>query len=297
VAGNTTDGLQLFGPNAVAKGNRIGVSADAKPLGNGRAGYARADDECLAVLDSRGFDMTLSNRAAGQHVLLCSETLRLLDRESGAFQGRAHRRGNTPGRGRGARRRQAPQVPEQPRVPHFRVLRRREAVEVDRVGGERELRQPLGDVAEKEGQSDISALEFEPVHPGHEHRPAGDEFIALQPFVFLQYEREIRTLERMLLHGNEMQPLAALRIVAPGLPGREERQPEAEAGLEHGEQAPAAPAPGKPVAVQEHVPRLRDAAVGAVVHVAVGCAERRAVRGECERGRNHGAGHPLIVMQ
>lgn len=38
-AGNTTDGVQVLdGTNMVVRGNRIGVSADAKPLGNGTVG-------------------------------------------------------------------------------------------------------------------------------------------------------------------------------------------------------------------------------------------------------------------
>jgi hypothetical protein len=36
----------------------------------------------------------------------------------------------------------------------------------------------------------------------------------------------------MLLDRDEMQPLAALRVVAPRLPGRKEIEPETESGLE-----------------------------------------------------------------
>jgi CSLREA domain-containing protein/uncharacterized repeat protein (TIGR01451 family) len=46
VAGNTTDGLQMFGGKAaVVRGNRIGVSADTKPLGNGSAGINVGGDD------------------------------------------------------------------------------------------------------------------------------------------------------------------------------------------------------------------------------------------------------------
>ena len=43
-----------------------------------------------------------------------------------------------------------------------------------------------------------------------------------------------------------------------------------------------------------YVLRLRRAAVGAVVHVAVGLRVRRAVGGEGETGGSEGAGHPLL---
>ena len=46
VAGNRTDGVQMFGgKDAVVRGNRIGVSADSKPLGNGSAGINVGGDD------------------------------------------------------------------------------------------------------------------------------------------------------------------------------------------------------------------------------------------------------------
>src|SRR6185369_3587701 len=97
----------------------------------------------------------------------------------------------------------------------------------------------------------------------------------------------------MFLDRNKMQSLAMLRILKPGLPGREKRQAKAESRLEHGERTPAAPALRQPVAAQENVPHLRRTALGAVIDVAVGFRVRRAVRrerGTCGnqwRGRAH----------
>src|SRR5688500_4671980 len=95
----------------------------------------------------------------------------------------------------------------------------------------------------------------------------------------------------MLLDRNKMQPPAALRVLQPRLPRREEGEAEAKAGFEDGECAPPAPARGQAVAGEEHVLRLRNAAFGAVIDVVIGRRERRAVGGESklrgnERGRS-----------
>ncbi len=108
---------------------------------------------------------------------------------------------------------------------------------------------------------------------------------------------EIFQGEGMLLDRHEMKPLAALRIGAPGLPGREEIEPETEAGLEDDEAAAAAPALRQPVALQEDVPRLPEAAAGAVLDVAEGLRPRRAVVGEGGAGgcQDRGAHAPVCV--
>ena len=145
-----------------------------------------------------------------------------------------------------------PEVAQQPRLPHLRVLRRREAVEVERVRRQLQLRQPLGDVAEKEGQDDIAALELQAVHAGHEHRPACEQ---LPGFAFQFWDifsnKTARSAAAKGCFSTETKCSRSQRcgIVAPGLPGREERQPEAEAGFEDREGAAALPAPGQAVAV------------------------------------------------
>ena len=77
---------------------------------------------------------------------------------------------------------------------------------------------------------------------GHEERPAGMELCA---FFSQLTERFVDQLgvgeaERMLLHRDEVQALAAARVAPPRLPGDEEVEARAEAGLQDDE----APAPG-----------------------------------------------------
>ncbi len=101
---------------------------------------------------------------------------------------------------------------------------------------------------------------------------------------------EIGGGERVFLDGNEMQPAAALRVGAPGLPGGEEIQPEAEAGFENDEALPALPARRQIVAAEKDVPRLRRPAGGGVVDIAVSGGKRGAIRIEFEAGglQRHG---------
>src|SRR3990172_5550891 len=99
----------------------------------------------------------------------------------------------------------------------------------------------------------------------------------------------------MLLDRDEMQPFAARRVLAPGLPGCQERQSEAESRFEDREAAPPAPALRQPVAFEEHVTRLRESARGAVIDVAVLLGIRRAVRGEGEPGGREGGGHSASI--
>jgi hypothetical protein len=77
----------------------------------------------------------------------------------------------------------------------------------------------------------------------------------------------------MLFHGDEMQPPATRWIAPPRLPGREEVEAEAEAGLEDDEALAPRPALRQAVAPEKHMLGLRRAARRAVIDV----AERRRV--------------------
>ena len=92
----------------------------------------------------------------------------------------------------------------------------------------------------------------------------------------------------MLFNRYVVQPRAAPRIAPPGLPGGEEIDAEAEAGLEDDEALAAAPARGQCVALEEDVRGLRRAAGCAVVDVVEGRGVRRAFL-ERRCGRNQGA--------
>src|SRR2546422_9303631 len=83
-----------------------------------------------------------------------------------------------------------------------------------------------------------------------------------------------------------MQPAAARRVAPPGLPGGEEIEAEAEAGLEDHEALAAGPALRQAIAGEEHVPGLRRPPGGAVIHVAELLRPGRAVGGELEPCRN-----------
>src|ERR671915_2099260 len=106
-------------------------AARAEALAYGRAGKARTDH--------RGFLYGMFNRrisalAAGdQHLLLVAEALALLNRETGGFKRRAHRSGDAPRRRRRARRGEARERAHHLRRPHVGILRRCEAVEIERV--------------------------------------------------------------------------------------------------------------------------------------------------------------------
>jgi hypothetical protein len=80
---------------------------------------------------------------------------------------------------------------------------------------------------------------------------------------------EVRQGERMLFDGDVVQPRTAIRIPAPGAPGDQEIEAEAEPGLEDDEALAPGPARGQGAAVQENVLGLRRPAGGAVIDVAL----------------------------
>ena len=110
------------------------------------------------------------------------------------------------------------------------------------------------------------------MHARRQQRPAGlqlrRQFGELRPGAL--GDGEVGGRERVLLEGNEVQPSAALRVGAPGLPGGEEVQPEAEAGFENDAAVASLPALRQFVAAEKDVARLRRAAVGGVIDIAVG---------------------------
>ncbi len=91
---------------------------------------------------------------------------------------------------------------------------------------------------------------------------------------------EIVRAERMVFDGNEMQVLAVLRILTPGLPGGEEVETEAEAVFQDDEAFAAPPALRQSVAGNEHGARLAEAAGSGGVDVVVGFGVRGAFGGE-----------------
>src|SRR2546423_5652950 len=153
--------------------------------------------------------------------------------------------------------------------PHLRIFRRREAVEIDRIGARAHVAERR-DVRKKDGQHDIS--ELEPVCAGNERRPSGMQRARLLSHLglALMQRAQIGEREGMLLERDEVQAAAACRIVLPCPPGDEEVQPEAEPRLEDDEALALRPARRQFVPRQEHMARLLRTAARAVVDVAVG---------------------------
>src|SRR5438477_13102455 len=179
--------------------------------------------------------------------------------------------------------------------PHLRILRRREAVEIDRIGARAHVAERR-DVRKKDGQHDIS--ELEPVWAGNERRPSGLQRAALLSHlgIALMQRAQIGEREGMLLERDEVQAAAARRIVLPCPPGDEEVQPEAEPRLEDDEALAMRPARRQLVSRQEHLTRLLRTAARAVVDVAVGRRIRRLVA-PFVAARNDGCGHELAVSR
>src|SRR5258706_2526674 len=94
--------------------------------------------------------------------------------------------------------------------------------------------------------------------------------------------------ERMALDRDEVQPVATLRVLAPGLPCCEKIESETEAGLDNAENIRVRPARGQFVAVQKNVDRLAGPGRGAVVDVAILRRDRRPGLVESQHGRAQG---------
>lgn len=79
----------------------------------------------------------------------------------------------------------------------------------------------------------------------------------------------------MFFEGDEVQAVAALRVVAPGLPGRQEIQAGAKAGFDDDEAFASAPAGSRtpflqqPVATEKDMTSLPQAAISGMVDIAV----------------------------
>ena len=224
--------------------------------------------------------------AAGQHLPFAGKTGALLEFELGVFQRLAHRAGHRPGRQRRPFRRQPGERLAQLRRPQLRVLGGREAIEEKGIDGGVDRAQLRRRIAEEQGQDDIAAIEVQAMHTRREQRPVGLQFGGeggeLRPG--LLRGGEVGSGERVFFAGNEMQAAAALRVVAPGLPGGQEIEAETEAGFENDEAVAPLPAGGQVVAGEKDMAGLGRAAGGRVVDVAVGDREGRAVRRELEAG-------------
>ena len=265
-------------------------SARGEALRRGGAGEARADHD-RAALGPLGRRRSSTPRrparrvARGQHVALAPKTGAQLARKAGGRERVAH----GARAGVGGERRSGMREPRERfgdgAGPHVGIARGAEAVEVTGVSGKPERRQHPGCIADGERQRDCAVLEFEPVQAGERQGPGALQLAGerRELGIALVQGGEPFLRERVLFHGNEVEPPRPRGCGAPRVPRREEVQAEAEAQLDDGEYALPDPARGEIVPAQEHVPCLAGAGIGAVVHVAVFRRVRRAVRIERRR--------------
>ena len=141
-------------------------------------------------------------------------------------------------------------------------------------------------ITEGEGQPDPPTVQMEAVDPGQQGWPVLAECFGeggqlgpggMQP-------GQIVEREGVLFNRHEIQGVRAGGIIAPGLPGGEEVQPQAEAGLDDDPALPASPAFRQIVAAKKDVAGLPEAAGAGVVDIVEDRGVGRPVGGEGQNG-------------
>ncbi len=189
--------------------------------------------------------------------------------EAGGAKPVANGSGRRPGGGGCARRGDARHRLEQARLPHLRILRRREAVEEEGIDGGLDLRQPCANLAEREQQLDAAAFEAQAMQVAGQRRPRRQELGGerCQRRIALQ-RRHVGAQQRPRFDRDEVQALAALRVVAPGRPARKKVVAQAEACLEDDEAFTILPARRQLVAGEKDMSCLLERTVPRVVDIA-----------------------------
>jgi hypothetical protein len=154
-AGQVARGPRRRACGGLDYGHRMAVANQRlRHRGAGNAGADHGDVLCRAC--ARG---AAARQAAAQHLALAAEAGPAFDGKVGAGETAAHLAGRGPGGECGARRGEAADLGDDRVGPELRIAVGREAVEVDRIGGERQLRQQLGRIAEAQGQRDVAQVE------------------------------------------------------------------------------------------------------------------------------------------
>ncbi|CAB3697727.1 hypothetical protein LMG26685_05127 [Achromobacter mucicolens] len=189
--------------------------------------------------------------------------------------------GARPGGDRGAGRRQISQGAQQRRRPHLRIALGCKAIQEKCVhpraqpGGQR-LR-----IAKAQCQRYGAVLEFQPVQPRQQRRPlrrkrarhAGQRLGRMAR----QQGGHVVPRKGVCFHRDDMQRRRPLRIIAPGLPQRQEVQPQPESRLADGERPAPPPALRQSVAPQENMLGLAHRPGRGVVDVPINGADQPAV--------------------
>ena len=210
--------------------------------------------------------------------------------EAALRQSSAHGAGHAPGGQACATAATARHGLEQALAPHVGVALRAEAVQVHRIGHGLLLAQHGLGIANVEREQHLPALEREAVHPRQQAPELGGQLLGQRQ----QFWRLRRGAQQVGSgHGpglarHEMQHARARRVGAPGGPGHEEVQPQAEAGFQNAPLRLSGPGGGQAAAAEKGVTRLVYAVVGAaVVTVAEARAEGGSI-GEPVDGFGHG---------
>ena len=87
----------------------------------------------------------------------------------------------------------------------------------------------------------------------------------------------------MLFQRNKVQGMTGLRIASPGLPGRQEIDPQSKAGFRNDKMLPPLPTRRQIVARQKNMSGLRNPAARGVVNITVKRRKRRPVRSKIKR--------------
>ena len=91
---------------------------------------------------------------------------------------------------------------------------------------------------------------------------------------------QINNAQRMLFQRNKVQGMAGLRIASPGLPGRQEIDPQSKAGFRNDKMLPPLPTRRQIVARQKNVTSLLGATVFRMIDITVSVGNRRPVSPE-----------------
>src|SRR3954468_20703457 len=178
--------------------------------------------------------VTLSRVAGREHLALAAEAGALLDGETGCLERFAYGSGNAPRRERGIRGSEARHRAQYLVRPHVGIFRRREAVQVNGIGGKAQVAK-LCDIGEEKREHYVAELEA--MRPADEERPAGVQLGRFAGELRIQsmQRAQIFEPERVLFDRDEMQAPATRRIFLPRAPRGEEIESHTETGLEDDE--------------------------------------------------------------
>ncbi len=267
-------------------------AARCQPLGARGAGEAGADHGGVAT--RRRFVLRASPDArkhADQHLALGSEARPLLEAKSRVRERASHVSRHRVGRERGTVRSKPRELAEKRACPHFRILRRREAVEEKRICRCVQSREHRRSVAEKQRERNATVVDVQAMEAGHRRRINAGELAEQRRELGPPGAgaSEIVTRERMLLDGDVMQARTRGCARLPCLPRREKVEPGTEPGLDDREAFRVRPARRQPVSEQVRMPGFGEPARRGKIDIAEALGDRDTVLAQPKYGRVDGS--------